>query len=114
SELRCERRRRLMGALQRRDVDGVDPLMPEPLADQPRLLLADRIERRVGVTVTHRSFDAFNRGCGLAVPDQQDDGRARRWRVPVLPKPRWLLAHSLTVCGRGRRIVTASRGLITE
>ena len=76
-----------MRALERRDVDRVDALVAQALAEQLGLLLADRIERRIAVTVAQREGPAGTRRRRLAVTHEQDRRRARRRGESVLAKP---------------------------
>src|SRR5262249_2370916 len=54
AEASSERRRGLVGALERRDVDRVDALVHQPIGEEIRLLFTDRIERRIAVAVAQR------------------------------------------------------------
>ncbi len=85
-ELRRERRRGLVRALQRGDVDRRNRLVLQAFAEQRRLLLADGVEGRIAVTVAQRERSIGVRGCRLAVAHEQDRRRARRGREPVLAK----------------------------
>ena len=80
-----ERRRGLVRALQRRDVDRVDRLVLEAVGEQLGLAQAHRMQRGVAVTVAERERTARDLRLGLAVPHDQHGGRAGRRDEAVLP-----------------------------
>src|SRR5215470_15578749 len=71
-----QRRRGLRGAPQRAHVDRVDARGGQPAGQESGLLAPARREAGVGVPVHERERRARQVGLRLAVPDQQDVGRA--------------------------------------
>ena len=84
-----QRRRRLVGAAQRGDVDGGDvlPRLDEPFGRPLGLGHPDRVEGRIAVAVDQRERLARPGRLGFAVADQQQltgTGRPLKAGLPVL------------------------------
>lgn len=81
-----EWRRGLVGAHEGRHVDGIDTFGRESFGDALGLPLTLGVENGVTVAVAERERPSRDRGCGLAVPHEQDRGRAGWRRVAILAK----------------------------